>query len=89
MFVVLQRKGNAQKPFKVQVFNSTISGGEGGTAFENIGGELTLEDVNVATSTLLSVVSTGSAAGNVGASFLRGITVSDSDIMVRGRSTPV
>jgi hypothetical protein len=83
MFAVLQQKGNGDKPFNMQVFNSSITGAE--TVFANIGGELTLEDVRVDSSTLMSLSSTGSSTGSVGATFVRGVEVANSDVMVRAR----
>jgi hypothetical protein len=83
MYAVLQENENGKKPFKVQVFESAITGASGGVAFSNVGGELTLEDVSVNASSLMSLVSTGSSSTSEGSTFLRRITVTNSDVMVR------
>ena len=56
---------------------------KGGVLFSNIGGELTLEDVSMVASTLTSIVSTGSSSTTEGSTFLRRISVSNSNISVR------
>jgi hypothetical protein len=84
MFAVLQQTEVGQKPFNVQVSSSEITGAMGGAAFSNVGGELMLEDVNVSSATLMALVSTGSSlSGDEGSTFLRGVTVTNSDIVVR------
>lgn len=83
MFAVKQVNENGAKPFKVQLSGSSISGGNGGVVFSNIGGELTLENVIINSSNLMSLSSTGSSSqGDEGSTFLRGITVMNSTIMV-------
>jgi hypothetical protein len=83
MFAVQQQNSNGKQPFKVQVLGSTITGAMGGVAFSNIGGVLTLQDVSVDSSTLMSLASTGSVSNfELGSTFLRRITVTNSDIVV-------
>ena len=82
MFAVRQQNDNGEQPFKVQVFGGTVTGAMGGAAFSNIGGELILEDVSVDASTFMSLVSTGSTATSEGSTFLRRVTVTNSNIMV-------
>lgn len=86
MFAVIQQNKNGTQPFTVEVFTSDITGARGGVAFSNIGGQLTLQDVNVDSATLTSLVSTGSSSITEGATFLRRIAVVGSDIMVREAS---
>jgi hypothetical protein len=87
MFVIRQYNENNVIPFKVQVSGSKISNAVGGAAFSNIGGELSLEDVTIDSSTLMSVLSTGSLSSNEGSSFLRRVTVTNSSILVREKTT--
>jgi len=84
MFAVSQQHPGGQKPFKLQVSDSEISAGVGGAAFSNVGGELTLEGVTVTGSAFATVVSTGTASqSGEGSTFLRSVTVTSSDIVVR------
>jgi len=87
MFAVAQQHPGGLKPFTVQVVDSQISNGFGGAAFLNVGGELSLEGVTVDSSALATVVSTGTATGSgEGSTFLRSVTVTTSDIVVRNKS---
>lgn len=87
MFAVSQQHPGGLKPFKVQVSESEITAGVGGAAFSNVGGELTLEDVTVSGSAFATVVSTGTASqSGEGSTFLRSVTVTSSDIVVRNTS---
>ena len=83
MFAVIQQNGDGGQPFSVQVSGSTISGAMAGALFSNIGGELSLEDVDVGSSVLMTLVSTGSSLASDGSTFLRRVTVTNSDIAVR------
>jgi hypothetical protein len=82
-FVVQQQNEKGAKPFKLQVFKSLISNGNGGSAFSNLGGELSLEDVTVTDSTFMSLVSSSSLPTDAGSTFLRNTVVQTSAIMVR------
>lgn len=83
MFAVQQQNNAGKQPFKVQVLGSTISGAMGGVAFSNVGGLLTLQDVSVESSTLISLASTGSISSfEQGSTFLRRVTVTNSNIAV-------
>jgi hypothetical protein len=84
MFAVRQANANGTIPFKVAVSDSQITNAmDSGILFYNIGGELTLEDVSLDSSTVEYFVATGSAASNEGSTFLRRVTVADSNITVR------
>ncbi len=83
MFAVSQQNENGGRPFSVQVSGSTITGAMAGALFSNIGGELSLEDVDVDSSVLMTLVSTGSSSTSEGSTFLRRVTVTNSDIAVR------
>lgn len=84
MFAVRQANENNTVPFKVEVSESQITNAvDSGILFYNIGGELTLEDINLDASTVEYFVATGSAAANEGSTFLRRVTVANSNIIVR------
>ncbi len=81
MFLIEQRNDAGEKPFNLNARGVGIVEGTGGSAFLNVGGEMTLEDVAVSGTTLTTLVSTGAASqGSLGSTFLRRVTVSDSDI---------
>ena len=87
-FVVRQLNDNGITPFKVQISESTISNAMGGddgrgTIFVNLGGELSIQDVIIDSSNLMSIVTTGSANATEGSTFLRKVTVKDSNVLVR------
>jgi hypothetical protein len=71
-----------RQPFRIDVFGAEVTNGNGGVLFSNAGAELSIEDLAVRNSTLMSVVSTANSFISDGSSFLRKIVVSDSDITV-------
>jgi hypothetical protein len=86
--VVRQVNDNGVAPFKVQISDSTFSnaigsGDDNGTIFVNLGGELSIQDVSLDSSNLLSFVTTGSSNTTEGSTFLRRVTVKECDISVR------
>jgi len=84
MFAVTQQHPAGLKPFKFQLSDSVITAGVGGAVFSNVGGELTLEDVTVTGCAFATVVSTGTGSqSGEGSTFLRSVSVTGSDIVVR------
>ena len=83
--VVRQVNDEGVPPFKVVISESILSNATGtvdGTAFMNIGGELSIQEVTLDSSNLVSFVTTGSSTVNIGSTFLRGVTVTNSEISV-------
>lgn len=82
MFVVQQQNPSNQQPFSLNIKDALVTEGNGGAAFSNAGGVLTLMNVEFLDNTLLAAVSTGSAGGVTGMTMLSKVTVSSSSIMV-------
>jgi hypothetical protein len=86
--VILQSNKNGIAPLKVQISDSTFTNATGrGNIFVNIGGELSLVDVSLDSSSVMSFVTTGSSNTTEGSTFLRNVTVMKSDVMVSLEST--
>ena len=87
-FMVRQWNEDGTDPFKVQIAESTISnamgnsGNDQGTLFANLGGELSIQDVIIDSCSLMSIVTTGSSNTTEGSTFLRSVTVKESDVLV-------
>jgi hypothetical protein len=71
-----------RQPFRIEVFGAEVTNGSGGVLFSNAGAELSVEDLVVRKSTLVSVVSTANSLQSEASSFLRRILVTDSAINV-------
>lgn len=87
MFVVQQQNPTTQ-PFNVNIQDSRIRDGNGGAAFSNAGGVLSLTNLEIFDTTLMAAVSTGSANGVTGMTMVSATTVVSSSIMVRYDSSP-
>jgi hypothetical protein len=71
-----------RQPFRIEVSGAEVTNGSGGVLFSNAGAELSVEDLVVRKSTLVSVVSTANSLQSEASSFLRRILVTDSAITV-------
>jgi hypothetical protein len=71
-----------KQPFRIEVSGAEVLNGNGGVVFSNAGAELSIEDLVVRNSTLVSVVSTANSLQSEASSFLRRILVTESAINV-------
>jgi hypothetical protein len=87
MFAVQQQKADGTAPFSVTLQDVTVQNGVGGVAFSNVGGVLSIENLEFSNSNLMAGVSTGSTTGgDIGMTMIMSVTVSTSSIIVS--STP-
>lgn len=71
-----------RQPFRLEVSGAEVKNAFGGVLFSNAGAELSIEDLSVADSTLVSVVSTANSLLSEGSSFLRRVLVTRSNVEV-------
>lgn len=71
-----------RQPFRLEVFGADVKNAFGGVLFSNAGAELSIEDLSVTDSTLVSVVSTADSILSEGSTFLRRVLVTESSVDV-------
>lgn len=71
-----------RQPFRLEVFGADVKNAFGGVLFSNAGAELSIEDLSVTDSTLMSVVSTADSILSEGSTFLRRVLVTESSVDV-------
>lgn len=83
MCAVQQQSNDGTEPFGVIGQDITIKKGVGGVAFSNIGGALSLDNLNISDCDLVGGVSTGSSSeGSIGVTMIRKAVVMNSSILV-------